>query len=49
MNEQQQNHHLRMDSNPGHLGSSMQFTLRIFALDSAVVRAQNVFVRLAAI
>ena len=42
-NQQQQNHHLRMDSSLSHRGGGGGVSAfhQIFALDSAVVKTQN--------
>ena len=44
MNQQQQNHSFRMDSNQSdQVGASINFTGQIFALDSVIVKAPNLF------
>ena len=41
MNQQQQNHDLRTESSQILWGAEINFTGQIFALDSAVVKTQN--------
>ena len=42
MNQQQQNHRLRMDSSLSHWGLNAFYWYQIFALDSVVVKAQKI-------